>query len=89
MWIQSGLKVGPGHTKSETRHPLICLVYTACGAPPRIAEETCFFLGQLWALDSTPTRQTDGQTDTGRRTAKTALTHSVARSKLMVTHGSL
>ena len=28
----TGLKVGPGWTRSETRHPLTYLVYTACGA---------------------------------------------------------
>jgi len=32
-----GLKVGPGWTTAETRHPLICLVYTACCAGRRIA----------------------------------------------------
>jgi len=33
---KAGLKVGPGWTRSETRHPLIYLVYTTCCAGRRI-----------------------------------------------------
>jgi len=33
-----GLKVGPGWIRSETRHPLIYLVYTACDAGRQIVE---------------------------------------------------
>jgi len=37
MVYDRGLKLGQGRTRSETLHPLICLVYTTCSARPRIA----------------------------------------------------